>query len=123
MLMPFWLSVESENGNRALCYYSLGNFASNQEELPEVLGGMAKVKLVKDANGVHIDESATGVIPVVTHNVHKASFTNKVVVYKLSDYTEELAKEHTIKRSFDSSFSKAKLDELAKKVFGSWILE
>ncbi|MCR5846084.1 MAG: CapA family protein [bacterium] len=115
--------IESENGNRALCYYSLGNFASNQEELPEVLGGMAKVKIVKDFTGVHIDEKSTGVIPLVTHNVHTASFTNKVIVYKLSDYTEALAKEHTIRKRFDSSFSKAKLDELANKVFGKWILE
>ena len=31
------------NGNKALCYYSLGNYTSGQKATPRVLGGMAKM--------------------------------------------------------------------------------
>lgn len=114
--------IESE-GNRSLCYYSVGNYASNQQELPEVLCGMAKVKIVKDGDKTYIEENGTGVIPLVTHNEMVGDFTNRVVVYKLSDYTEDLAALHDIRNRFDGSFSKENLDALATDVFGDWILE
>lgn len=110
-------------GNKALCYYSIGNFASNQQELPEVLGGMARVKIVKENGKTYIDESGTGVTPVVTQNINMGNFTNQVVVYKLSDYTEDMANQHDIKNSYDASFSAAGLNELAEATFGSWIIK
>lgn len=114
--------VTSANGNRALCYYSLGNYASNQQETPEVLGGMAKVKIVKENGSTYIDETATGVVPIVTHNVNLGNFTNEVVCYKLSDYTEELAYQHDIFTNGRDDFSLGRLQEIANTVFGNWII-
>ena len=115
--------INSSNGNKALCYYSIGNFATNQQELAEVLGGMAKVKIVKDETGTHIDENETGVIPLVTHNERWGSMYNYVVAYKLSDYTEELASQHIIAIAYDSTFSLASLQQMATEIYGNWILD
>ena len=115
--------ITADNGNRALCYYSIGNYASNQQETPEVLGGMAKVRIVKEGDNTYIDESATGVVPVVTHNVPTGEyFTQKVVCYKLQDYSEELAEEHDIYVNGRDYFNYDRLNELANEIFGSWII-
>lgn len=114
--------ITADNGNRALCYYSLGNYASNQQETPEVLGGMAKVRIVKENGITRIDESATGVVPIVTHNIPWGGFTQKVVCYKLQDYTPELADEHDIVVNGRDNFSYDRLNELANEIFGSWII-
>ena len=114
--------VTAEDGRKTLCYYSLGNYASNQQETPEVLGGMAKVKIVKENGETKIDESATGVVPIVTHNVNLGDFTNEVVCYKLSDYTEELASQHDIVTNGRDDFSVERLNDIAKQDFGDWII-
>ena len=114
--------ITADNGNRALCYYSIGNYASNQQETPEVLGGMAKVRIVKEGDNTYIDESATGVVPVVTHNVPAGGFTQNVVCYKLQDYSEELAEEHDIYVNGRDYFNYDRLNELANEIFGSWII-
>ena len=112
--------MTSENGNRALCYYSIGNYATNQQETPEVLGGMAKVKIVKEGGKTYIDESATGVVPIVTHNINHGGFTNEVVCYKLSDYTEELVYQHDIYTN--ERLLAGAAHEIANEIFGSWII-
>ncbi len=115
--------VEADNGNKSLCYYSLGNYASNQQEAPEVLGGMAKVKIVKENGETFIDKEATGVVPIVCHNIDHGNFTNEVVIYKLSDYTEELANSHDIVVNGRDRFSLDWLKEIADTTFGDWIIE
>ena len=115
--------ITAENGNRALCYYSIGNYASNQQETPEVLGGMAKVRIVKEDGRTYIDESATGVVPIVTHNIPMGGFTQNVVCYKLQDYSVELAEEHDIYVNGRDYFNYDRLNELADEIFGSWIIQ
>lgn len=115
--------ITTENGNRALCYYSIGNYASNQQETPEVLGGMAKVRIVKEDGRTYIDESATGVVPIVTHNIPMGGFTQNVVCYKLQDYSVELAEEHDIYVNGRDYFNYDRLNELADEIFGSWIIQ
>ncbi len=115
--------VTAADGHKALCYYSLGNYASNQQEAPEVVGGMAKVKIVKENGSTYIDEGATGVVPIVTHNIDHGNFTNEVVCYKLSDYTEDLANSHDIVVNGRDQFSLGWLQEIATTTFGDWIIE
>lgn len=57
--------IESENGNRMLVYYSLGNFVSRQLEEKNLLGGLADVKLIYNGEKVTIDEFSF--VPVVTY--------------------------------------------------------
>lgn len=114
--------IETEAGNKSLCYYSLGNYISNQQELNEVLGGIAKVTIVKKNGITTIDESSTGMIPTVTQNDRRGK-KPLIQTYRLSDYTEEMAKIHDIYNRFDRTFSLVKLQSTAKEVLGDWIIE
>lgn len=113
-----WINTEA--GNKALCYYSVGNYISNQQELNEVLGGMATVTIVKDENGTYIDEENTGMVPIVTQNDRRGP-KPLIQTYRLADYTEEMAKIHDIYNRFDSSFSLERLQNTANEVLGDWI--
>ncbi|MGN0383554.1 MAG: CapA family protein [Eubacterium sp.] len=110
--------IESENGNKALCYYSLGNYTSGQDATPRILGGMAKVTIVKDNDNIYIDDA--GIVPVITHYIWGENRINQT--YKLSEYTEELALQHSL-RYYDSTFSIDYLKELAEDIVGDWIVD
>lgn len=101
-----------DGDNKMLVFYSLGNFVSCQDKWYRMLGAMANVKLLKDADG-NVTVTEYGVEPLVTHIAGKTEYTT----YYLKDYTEELAKKNKI-RNVDSSFSVEKLKELSKEVFG-----
>ncbi len=78
----------SQNGNKAVVFYSLGNFVSNQSGVSKILGGMANVTITKE-NGV-ARVSSYEMLPTVTH-----ASGGRYKAYMLSDYTDELAKKHT----------------------------
>ena len=77
----------SENGNKSVVFYSLGNFLSNQSGIDKILGGMASVTISKE-NGETFVESYE-MLPTVTH-----AESGLYTAYMLSDYTDELAKRH-----------------------------
>jgi poly-gamma-glutamate synthesis protein (capsule biosynthesis protein) len=89
-------------------FYSLGNFVSNQKKISTVLGGMAEIVFEKDGDDVSIVSYQC--IPLVTHYTD-----TEHMVYKLSDYTEKLASEHTMNQ-YDSRFSKDYLEELYDEI-------
>lgn len=80
--------IVSENGNTSICYYSLGNFVSGQNEKPRILGGIATLNIQKIVDGENITVLVTdnNLIPCVTHYNSKEH-----TIYLLKDYTEELA--------------------------------
>jgi poly-gamma-glutamate synthesis protein (capsule biosynthesis protein) len=100
--------VVTEEGNKGLVYYSLGNFISNQKQIPTLLGGMADFIIERNDDG-KVEAKKYDLIPLVTHYTD-----NYYTTYKLSDYTNELAKEHKISRT--SNFSVEKLWELYHKI-------
>ncbi|MBE5940566.1 MAG: CapA family protein [Lachnospiraceae bacterium] len=123
--------IESDNGNKSLCYYSLGNYLSTQDRAVSMLGGMAMVKIKKEDGKITIGSEGTGVIPLVTHYTYK-SYAKLEAVYLLSDYTEEMAANHGMMKRYASKLegnknrylvTKEKLDNWAEDVFGDWLLE
>ena len=84
--------VKASNGNTSLCYYSLGNYISLQDETISMLGGMADVTLTVADGRVFVSDYSTTYL--VTH--YGASIDG-ATVYKLDDYTEELASSHGIR--------------------------
>jgi Putative enzyme of poly-gamma-glutamate biosynthesis (capsule formation) len=103
--------ITGRNGNKMLCYYSVGNFISGQTEAETMVGLMAKVKLHKDSDG-KVTIEKYDYEPLVTHrSAEKAGYTT----YKLSDYTEELASENTIQK-YDDRFSIEFLEKLIEEV-------
>lgn len=85
-------TLTREDGHQMLIYYSLGNFISTQKELPSLLGAMAKIDIARDINTHEIHISSQGFTPLITHYDHEKK---QYAVYKLSEYTEELEKNHS----------------------------
>lgn len=112
--------IEAENGNRALCYYSLGNYVSTQKQALCMLEGMAWVTFHVDEEGVTLAEETTGVIPLVCH--YKASPVRLESVYLLEDYTEEQAASHGIKTYGGVKLVLSDLQEWSDEVFGDKVL-
>lgn len=80
--------VTASNGNKALVYWSLGNFISAQDELDRLLGAMATVTIQKTVTG---GKSVTEIIdhdmqPLVTHTAYDTTYA----VYHLEDYNDWL---------------------------------
>lgn len=87
-----WVTNES-TGKKMIVYYSLGNFISHQIELDQLCGGMAQLTIEK--HGDEIEISSAKLVPIVCH--YNRGENDKFVfdVYKLSDYTDELAASHS----------------------------
>lgn len=109
-------TLTREDGHQMVVYYSLGNFVSNQDKMPRMLGGMAKVSLVKSAAENKCYVKQYSYTPVVTQ---KLFGTSLITSYKLSDYNDTLAQSNAIRNdSGCSEFSVSYCQELCKLVFG-----
>ncbi len=104
--------IETENGNKALVYYSLGNYVSRQKEVNNLLGGLATVKICREnADNVYIKESS--LMPIVTHYDYNS---RNFRVYPLKEYTDELASTHGV-NLYDGKLTVERLRNTVEKVF------
>ena len=116
VIQPIEWVADEESGNEMLVYYSLGNFVNWTSSFGEgianrMVGGMAQVTLVSEDGRVKIAEY--GIEPVVCH---LEQGINGVTVYKLSEYTEELADKNQIIKQ-DETFSLKYCQELCEQVW------
>ena len=111
--------VKADNGNRALCYYSLGNYVSSQYDPESMLEAMAWVTFEVKEGVVEILETETGAIPMVYQYTTNNRFEN---VYFLDEYSEELAKAHGIHANGGVTHTFENLKTWAEEVLGEWIL-
>ncbi|MBR4724975.1 MAG: CapA family protein [Lachnospiraceae bacterium] len=88
VVMPMKI-IEASDGRRVPCYYSTGNFVSNMGQAERNLEGIAELKITKWNGTTTIDNAEF--LPVINH-IDKTD--TKFCVYLLSDYTDELAKDH-----------------------------
>lgn len=118
MLQDDTAGITNNHGNGdMLVYYSLGNFVNwtsgkGKGVANRMVGGMADVTIGRNAKGEVVIKSY-GVTPVVTH-LQKGH--EGVIVYPLTEYTDELGKTNEIVKQ-DSSFSAQYCRELANKVW------
>lgn len=109
--------VKSEDGeHKMLVYYSLGNFVSNQDAMARMLGGMAKIKLVKKEGQVVIDEAS--IEPLVTHTYYDGR--QRFVTYLLKDYDKTLASKHYLNKKRKNTLTVSRLKELSAQILGKW---
>ena len=88
-LQPVELLTASD-GRDVPVYYSLGNFLSHQKEKMNLLGGMASVTIVKDADGTHVSEyDLKPTINVILRNPNTGWYTYRPML--LDSYSSELA--------------------------------
>ena len=113
--------ITAENGNKSLCYYSLGNYVSTQKDGISMLEALAWVTFHVDENGVSISEENTGVIPLVCH------YTSGPVrienVYLLEEYTAEQASSHGIRSYGGVSLTLDDLNKWSEEILGDWVLD
>ncbi|MCH3967113.1 MAG: CapA family protein [Atopobiaceae bacterium] len=101
------------DGHKMLVFWSLGNFVSCQAEAARMVGGMAKVSMVKDSSGARV--SSYEFDPLVDQ---KVSGTAAMTTYHLAEYTDELASQNGI-LSQDPTFSLQYCKDLCAQVLGS----
>ena len=117
--------VTGANGNKTLVYYSLGNFLSSQEEdALRMLGAVANVRFEKKDGNVTITDAK--ITPTICHYLTNDGVKEKFKIYKLSDYTAELAAQHGIK-AFLASFGRPMtvdgMKSVAQNVLKDWYQE
>ena len=104
VIQPCEWYTNSENDNKTLICYSLGNFISGQSKGNNMLGGLFQFNIVKtyDENENYtITIEQPYFVPTITHYGYE--FSN-ITNYLLADYTPELAAKHGVK-AYDSRFS------------------
>ena len=115
--------IKFDNGNSALCYYSLGNYTSGQENWKTLLGGMAKLTIRKDEKGIRILKKKAGVVPTVNHYVWGKSqgVIRQQYTYRLSEYSQDMLQGHSIQWSNPVTYTD--LTKLSQEVFGDWVIK
>lgn len=112
------VELMDDGEHKMLVYYSVGNFINATAQTGptianRMVGAMANVTLDRQSDG-SIEITDYGVTPLVTHVL---SGKGQITTYKLSDYTETLAKENEIVAS-DPAFSLEYCRDLVDQVFG-----
>ncbi len=107
VLQPYGRMTDNA-GHEMVIFYSLGNFVSTQQELPELLGGMGCFTIEKTVlNGeTSIRILDQTVKPMVMHYNKDA---NVFAPYMLEDYSEELAAQHSVRELIGETFTLANL--------------
>ena len=106
--------IKADNGNEALCYYSVGNFCSSFNYSDAMVGGMARITLNISDEGIALNEEKTGITPIVTHYTHTEGDSDaKIVgVYPIWLYTSEMASSHGIITRAGVPFSMSVIDKI-----------
>ncbi len=112
--------ITAENNNRALCYYSLGNYVSTQKNGLSMLEGMAWITFHVSEDGITISEPSTGVFPMVCH--YNANPVRIEDIYFLEDYTAEQAGIHGIHSYGGVNLTLDDLNEWSNEILKDWVL-
>ncbi len=108
--------ITADNGNECLCYYSLGNYVSTQQDPISMLENMAWVTFRKTENGTIIDREKSGSIPLVFQ--YYSGPLRFGGVYLLEEYTQELANKHGIRNWGKKNLYVDELWEWAFEILG-----
>ncbi len=112
--------IEAENGNRTLCYYSLGNYLSTQKQAVCMLEALAWITFHVTEDEVFITDKNTGVIPMVCQ--YSSGPLRFEKVYFLEDYTETEALAHGIRNYGGVALRIEDLEKWSSEILGDWIL-
>lgn len=108
--------VDGKEGHKTLVIYSLGNFLNGMLDVNNVLSGMIRFDFVQDATTKDISIKHVKWEPLITHYSGDAkdimNTRKDFAVYKLSDYTDELAAKHGL-NGYEGNH--VKLDDLYQR--------
>lgn len=118
--------IKADNGNEALCYYSVGNFCSSFNYSDAMVGGIARITLEIIDETIVLNEEKTGITPIVTHYIHTEGESDaKIVgVYPIWSYTSEMASNHGIITRAGIPFSMSVIDKIiSERIVEKYLLE
>lgn len=111
--------IERQGEQPTLVIYSLGNFISGQHGAKNMVAGALRVTISKDyQKDPLVSISKVEFVPTITHF---GSGISNLQIYPFSEYTEELAQNHGV-RKYDSSFSYEYITNTLTEVIGSEFL-
>ena len=85
------------------------------------VGGMADIKITRDEQTGSLKILDSQLIPLVTHYNYEE---NIYTVYRLDEYTEELAASHSVHEESDEEFTLSSLKAMAEKaIHASYAIE
>lgn len=102
--------IKREDGGETLCAYSLGNFISAQSVGANLIGGILEFNVTLNDGDKYAAITDVKLTPIVTH--YDNNYSN-VRLYKLSDYTPDLALAHGVRNY--STFSYDFIIDVLKK--------
>lgn len=111
--------IEKDDGSRTLVAYSLGNFISQQNRAPRMIGGMLRYDLTKDFSSGKVTISNVSFETIVTHFVNNK---HDIQIYRLSQYNDTLAKAQA-SRLKQSDFSMKYINDYVNRVIDSEFLK
>ena len=115
VLQPVEWVTNSETGKKMIVYYSIGNFISHQVNLNQMCGGMAEITVERKDGEIQITNAK--LTPVIDYYKHSGN-GYKFRVYRLSDYTDELADSQAQDGASVSYFT-----DLSKKIISEEFLD
>lgn len=110
--------ITGAEGNKTFVAYSLGNFISTMHYSQNMAGVMLSLEFVVDADGTKRVEAPT-LIPTVCHYSLQR---DALQIYRMSDYSEDLARTHgsTLQNSFSYAILKKYITDAIPAEFIEW---
>jgi len=97
VLQPIEPLASSDGKRKGYVIYSLGNFISAQDVGDNLVGGILNFTISKDTKTGEISIDQPYLEPIVTH--YETVWQRNLCLYPLSEYTEELAEAHGVRKN------------------------
>lgn len=116
--------IEGSEGNKMLCVYSLGNFIGGMLTTDNAIGGEIKFDFIKKGENISIENVEW--IPTIIHfEGDQANIMEKrsnYQAYKVSQYTDKLAKKHVLNNYEGNVVSLEYIDSKTREVISAEFL-
>lgn len=117
VLQPVEWVKNEKTGKKMLVYYSIGNFLSRQTNLNQLCGGMAEITVERTDGKIKITNAKLA--PVCDFYKYSGDGL-KFSLYKLSDYSDDIAKSHVM---YSSGATPKYFRELCQQVISEEFLD
>lgn len=112
--------IEGKDGNQTLVAYSLGNFVHGMISEETQLGGMLQLDFVRDSDSKEVTIENVTFVPLVNYysgnSANIMDTRDNFSVYRLKDFTDDLAKSHGLNGYEGITISVDKLKQRVRDV-------
>ena len=116
--------IEGSKGNKMLCVYSLGNFIGGMLTTDNAIGGEIKFDFIKKGENISIENVEW--IPTIIHfegdQANIMEERSNYQAYKVSQYTDKLAKKHVLNNYEGNVVSLEYIDSKTREVISAEFL-